>query len=299
LKVPRFLKEPLVHFLVAGAALFILFGWVGDEMRSARSRRIVVDDEALEDYLQYSAKTLTPDGLDGLSPQEYERLVDNFVRDEALFREARALGLDTSDYGFRRQLVRRLESVNRMVVSSAVDLTERDLGDFLAAHQDRYFLPPTITFTHVFFSFERHGDERARSLAESTLRELNTKRVSFHEAPARGDRFLYHRNYAAKDAQEVASHFGRAMQQELFAIEPDDTRWIGPLRSPYGYHLVMLTGTSDGRMPALEEIRPRVEADAAQARIQAELDRITRSIVSSYDVRLDATVRERLGAAEP
>jgi hypothetical protein len=288
-----------VHFLVAGAALFILFGWVGDEMRSARTRRIVVDVDALEDYLRYSAKTVTPDGLDSLSPGEYERLVDNFVRDEALFREARALGLDTSDYGFRRQLVRRLESVNRMVVSSAVDLTESDLEDFLAAHQDRYFVPPTITFTHVFFSFERHGDERARSHAESMLTELNRKRVSFHEAPARGDRFLYHRTYAAKDAQEIASHFGRPMQQELFALEPDDTRWVGPFRSSYGYHLVMVTGTSDGRMPGLDEIRPRVEADTAQARIQAELDLITRSIVSSYDVRLDPKVRHRLQSAEP
>jgi peptidyl-prolyl cis-trans isomerase C len=299
--IKNLFKEPLVHFLLAGAALFIVFELVGRESPYAASRRIEVDGERLLTFQQFNSKTTAPEGtdagLDALSSEEFERLIEDFVRQEALYREAKALGLDSNDPTFRRMLIGRLNSVNQMVISSGVQLSERDLEDYLAAHEDRYSIPPAVTFTHVFFSRDRHGDEAALALARAKLDELNTGRVPFHGAPSHGDRFLYHPNYVRKDAAEIASHFGDAMQRELFALDADDTRWIGPLRSPYGYHLVMVAATSAGYTPKLEEIRRRVEADAYQTRVEEELERIANSIVESYDIVVDKGLRARLDAS--
>jgi hypothetical protein len=301
-RATRLLKEPLVHFLLAGSALFVAFAYIAKENRNDASRRIVVESDRLLTFLQYNSRTLTPDGLeaglDDLSVEELERLIDDFVREEALYRQARAVGLDTNDYALRQRIVRRLESINRMVVSSDIQLSEGDLEDYLAAHRDRYFVPPSITFTHVFFSVDRHGDDGADTLAHAKLEELNKARIPFHGAPSHGDRFLYHHNYVNRAADEVASHFGSAMQRELFAREANDTQWIGPFRSPYGYHLVMVTAKTDGYTPSLDEVRRRVEADAFQARVQAELDRITGSIVDGYEVELDEPLRTRVDVAE-
>jgi hypothetical protein len=125
--IKKLAKEPLVHFLLAGAALFIVFEFVVKQSPYDASKRIVVNGEALLDFLQYSSRSNPPDRLDDLSPEELGRLIDTFVREEVLFREAKALGLDTKDYGVRRQLIRRLDSVNQMVVSSSIQLSESDL----------------------------------------------------------------------------------------------------------------------------------------------------------------------------
>ena len=300
--IKKLVKEPLVHFLLAGAALFIVFELVGRESLYDASKRIEVDGERLLTFQQFNSNTVGRDrpgaGLDDLSSEELERLIEDFVKQEALYREAKALGLDRNDPTFRRLLIGRLNSVNQMVVSSGVRLSDSDLEDYLAAHEDRYSVSPAVTFTHVFFSVDRHGDEGALTLARTKLDELNRTDVPFHGAPSHGDRFLYHHNYVRKDAAEIASHFGSEMQRELFTRNADDTRWIGPLRSPYGYHLVMVTATSAGYTPKLDEIRRRVEADAYQAALEEEIERIATSIVESYDVVVDAALRERLDAAE-
>ena len=76
------------------------------------------------------------------------------------------------------------------------------------------------------------------------------------------------------------------MQQQLFSIDPDGKSWHGPFRSPYGYHLVMVTKKTAGYDPPLEEIGQRVEQDATQARLEEALDRITQSIVDGYKVEV-------------
>jgi hypothetical protein len=296
--VLKLLKEPLTHFLIVGCALFVLFELVIRDSPYGASKRIVVSDERLSAFLQYSSRAEVPDRMEDLPPEELEQLIDSFVREEVLFREAKALGLDTKDYAVRRQLVRRLESVNRMVVSSSIQLSERDLEDFLASNQDRYHVAATVTFTHVFLSLDRHGDQVALRLARAKLEELNRARVPFHRAPSHGDRFLYHQNYVKTAAEEIASHFGTEMRRELFDRNPNDALWIGPLRSPYGYHLVMVTNRSVGYDPPLEEVRRRVEADAYQERLEAELDRITSSLVDSYEIVVDEPLRNRLNPSE-
>lgn len=286
----RLLKEPLTHFLVIGFGLFILFGYTARDQGSDPANRIVVDRDRLLTYMSYRAKNLqagrTEDLLDSLSEEELGALITDYVREEALYREAKALNLEKSDYSLRRRLVRQLEFINQGLVSTTIALTEDDLQQYLDTNMDRYYVPPKITFTHVFFNRENHGEERAQALAREKLSALNASRVPFHEGLSHGDRFLYHRNYVDKDANEIASHFGSDMQAQLFAQEANSEIWRGPFRSPYGYHLAMVTRLKQGYDPPLSEVRNRVEQDAMQARLEAELERIAQSIVRGYEVEI-------------
>ena len=110
-----FLKEPLVHFLAAGLGLFVLFGIVNRDEPDADPNVVTVDHDTLLTFVQYRIKafnpTLAEEKLSSLSDDELQRLIDDYVREEVLHREAVALGLGEDDYIIRRRLVQKLEFI--------------------------------------------------------------------------------------------------------------------------------------------------------------------------------------------
>ena len=280
-----------------GLVLFLAFDLISKDEQSDALNRIVVDRDRLLTFMQFRSKIFEADrigdALDNLPEEELQKLIDDYVREEALYREAKALNLDKNDYTSRRRLIRQLEFINQGFISSSITLSEMDLQGHLDAHNDRYYVPPKITFTHVFFNADKRGEDSAHALALAKLDELNESQVPFHKALSHGDRYLYHRNYVNKEADEIASHFGPAMQKQLFALDANDKIWHGPFHSPYGSHLVMVTRHTAGYAPPLKEVRQRVEQDAIQARLKLELDRINQSIVDAYEVEVvDALKRD-------
>jgi parvulin-like peptidyl-prolyl isomerase len=299
------LRDPLSHFLLGGLLIFLAFAAVrGLEAVSDGADVIVVDRPTLLDFVQKRSRAFDPElaarRLDALSDVELERLVEDYVREEALHREALALALDRDDYVLRRRLVQKLEFVAQGFAEAGTTLDEPELVRFFEAHADDYYAEPSITFTHVFFDAEERGRKEARRRAEVKLDQLNRERVPFSDAPRHGDRFLYHVNYVERTPDYVESHFGREMGRAVFGLEPDPGRWHGPFDSPYGSHLVLVSGRTPGRTPSLEEIRGRVEEDARRARVRERSEAAIAEIVARYRVRVDLD-RSRVapGAAAP
>jgi parvulin-like peptidyl-prolyl isomerase len=219
---------------------------------------------------------------------EKKQLLASLIREEALYREALSWGLDKEDYVIRRRLVQSLEFSLGGDATVPGALNDRALRDYFAANRDRYAEPPTVTFTHVFFSFGEGGRERARLRAEQALRALNARR---RDAGSTGDRFLYHVNYAHQGLDMIRSHFGDEMAAQLFALEPGE-EWRGPFVSPYGLHLVRLSGSSAGGVPAFESIRDLVARDAAQAAVRERQQRALDRIVAGYRVDLSSDLED-------
>ncbi len=272
--------------MALGILIFLVFGSVTED----ESNRITVDRESLLTFIQYRSKTFDrariEEALDNLPEAELQTLIDDYTLEEALYREAKALRLDEQDYSLRQGLIRKLEFMNEGIISSTTKLSDAELQRYMETNKARYYVPAKTTFTHVFFNAKTHGEETAEALARAKLESLNDSGIPFHEAPSHGDRFLYHRNYVNKAADEIASHFGSDLQEQLFEFEADDTVWRGPLRSTYGFHLVMVTKQTPGYAPSLEDVRGRVELDAAQDRLKPEMDRINQAILDSYDVEI-------------
>ncbi len=287
--MPKTLKDPLGHFLLLGLALFALFAWVTRDEASSDDRVIEVDRAALLSHIQYHARAFSPEAaaahLDGMQDSALDRLVDSFVREEALYREALSLGMDRTDHVIKHRLVQSIEFITDDLALRTAAVTDDELETYFDANRERYRIEPTVTFTHVFFNSERRGVEEAQKLADAKLVELNRDRVPFTDAPGHGDRFLYLVNYVERTEDLVASHFGDEMASAVFALVADAANWAGPFKSRYGQHLVLLTGRTEERNPELAEVEVRVRADAEREAAEQRRDQAIETLIDTYEVR--------------
>ncbi len=296
----KILTDPLVYFLALGLGLFVLFDLVASDEAAYDSKVINVDRNALLTFVQYRSRAFQPQAaaarLDNLSDEDLERLIADYVREEALHREAKALGVDKNDYIIKRRMIQSIEFITDGFVTAAVDVSEDDIAAHYEANREDYYISPFVTFTHVFFSGERHSRDETLALATAKLAELNLQKVPFSNAPGHGDRFPFFLNYVERDQQFVASHFGLPMADEVFALESSDSTWHGPFESEYGMHLVLLTRKAEGRYPELAEIEAVVRDDAERDAIAALKDLAIQAIVDTYEVRRSFE-RELVGMA--
>ena len=282
------LKEPLLHFLALGFALFLAYNAFNPDMETGRADHIVVDRESLLTYMQYRAKAFNGERaqqqLNSMPDKQRQQLVDDYIREETLYREAKALQLDKNDSVARQRLIQQMRYVVQSIIGASITLSDAELREFQAQNRERYFEPAKTTFTHVFFSSASRPKDEARQLAQQQLSELNENNIPFHQAPGHGDRFLYHRNYVQKDAEFIASHFGEDLQTAVFDLPASDTQWQGPYPSPYGYHLVLVTQQTPEYHPTFDEVKGRVTQDAVQARRQQQVNKAIDEMIARYEV---------------
>lgn len=291
----KIFKEPLLHFLAAALAVFAVFEFVQPDDAGELSKSITVHQADLLEFLQYRAKAFDPERIEEeyglLTVRERKQLIEDYVREEALYREAKVLGLDKNDYLQKLRLIRKLEFAVGGLAEAEARPEANDVERYFEAHKSKYAVPAKITFAHVFFSNERHGAEAAERMAKETLKRLNSGKVRFDQATAYGDRFLYGVNYVQKDTAFVAGHFGREMSEALFGSAPGDRQmWRGVFHSLYGAHLVLVTDLRDAHMPALNDIYGRVSADFVRAKRADDTGRAIREIVEKYDVQISDDV---------
>lgn len=284
----RILREPLLHFLIAGGAIYLLFAWWGGDAARSDPHRILVDRAALLQYMQYQAQAFEPKTfaaqLDAMTPAQRQQLIDDYVREEVLYREAKALGLERGDYVMRQRLVQKMGFL--LEVHAATPVTEAELQKYLDAHRDLYHVAPSWTFTHVFVDRSRRGEPDARRIAGQLLRQLNEKHAGFNDAPRYSDRFPFLQNYVERTQEYIASHFGAAFAGELARLPLDAGRWQGPLKSDQGWHAVLLTARADARTPVLAEVRAQVQDDLQRDRDAALQEQSTQALIDQYRVEL-------------
>ncbi|MAZ88062.1 MAG: hypothetical protein CL693_10475 [Cellvibrionaceae bacterium] len=287
-------QDPLTHFLVAGAVLFLALSWIAPEKENQRT--IVVDRDALLTFTQYRTKVFQPEmaakHLDSLSDDDRQKLIRQYVEEEALYREAIAMGLEGDDYIIRRRMVQKLEFITQGFVEQELVIDEEALAAFFEEHKAEYYIEPSITFTHVYLSYDKHikaggTQDSFVDVAQKQLKQLHDDRVSFSQSVGYGDRFPFHVNYVEKTPEFVASHFGESFSDELFGLASDGEsvlNWVGPFRSQYGLHLVNVSQRLEGRSPELEDVRAMVAQDYRQAKILEHQRQAVGDIVKQYKV---------------
>ena len=287
--IKSLLKEPLIHFMLLGILVFTLYQSVGDTGSAFQEANTInVDRQALLRYMQHQAKSFDAERfdtlLDSATVEQRQRLLQDYITEEALYREAKALGLDQNDSIAKRRLVQQLSGIFQGLEALAIEIDKAELETHYQQNLASYYEPARLTFTHVFVSTRDKDKVSAASEAQQLLAILNTEKVAFHQALAYGDRFLYHRNYVKREADLVASHFGEVMQQSLLTLPAHKQQWQGPFESPYGYHLVMLTQQIAGFTPPLEAIGDRVRQDALRAKQALALEETKAAVVKQYKV---------------
>jgi peptidyl-prolyl cis-trans isomerase C len=270
-------RQPLLHFLVIGAAIALLYGWLADPDAARPDRTIRITAASISQLeAQWRARwnrAPTPEELDGLIRAQ--------IREAALYREALAMGLNEDDPVIRRVLVQKLEGIARDLVEVSLSPTEQDLSTYFAEHADRYRPPALITFTHVFLDPDRRGEQTLQD-ADEILAELQSLGPPPQGIEEFGDPFMLQRYYPQKTEQRIASLFGREFARSVFELPAG--RWHGPVLSGYGTHLVYVDGLAEFPTPTLAAVEDRVRQDWVDGRREEITGQYFAQLLARYDV---------------
>jgi hypothetical protein len=206
-------------------------------------------------------------------------LIDDYIREEVLYREALAMGLDRDDTIVRRRLRQKLEFLTEETVETVAP-SDAELQTFLQQHANAFRVEPRLAFQHVYLSRNRRGDATDTE-ARELLAQLSTGDAATGPT-ALGDPFLLPHEFALSSCSEIARLFGDAFATQLQDLEPG--RWAGPIASGYGLHLVYVRERVDGRVPALAEVRQAVQREWFAARRKAVNEQFYQRLRAQYTV---------------
>lgn len=246
----QLLREPLVHFLGLGLALFGIYALVAP--KTADDERIVISAAATQNLaLEYEKLWSRPP-----TSAELKALVDARVTDEILTREGVALGLDKDDAVIKRRIRQKYELIAEEEANSEPP-TDTDLQVYLKANPDRFRNPPIVSFRQIMVPLTGSEAEIEARIAQ-TRTDLEKGVVpdsassllpsSMMDVPI---------DLAARD---FGSHFSEALAAAPVGV------WSGPTASAYGVHFVKVESRTPATLPALEAIRPLVQREWENAR---------------------------------
>ena len=272
----RLVREPLVHFIAIGAAVFALYALAGGG--EATRDRIVVSEGRVQQLAQIFAKTWQRPP----TQRELRGLIDAYVKEEVYYREAVKLGLDRDDTLIRRRMQQKMEFLTEPG-DELLKADDAELKAFLEANREDFRIEPRIAFEQVFINAAKKEDnEPALARARKVLEALRSG--SGDASSELGDRTLLPAELPLSSLSDIGRDFGDAFAKALTPLPEDE--WAGPVSSPFGLHLVRVTGRLDGSDPPLEEIRDAVEQKWRTLKREEFQDGAYEGLRAKYDVVL-------------
>jgi hypothetical protein len=286
----KLFKDPLLHFLLIGAALFLVYGWRGNSaslpggQAGTPTTQIVVTRDALDQMNNLFSKTWQR------PPTEEEQigLIEDFVRNEIYYREALAIGLDRDDEVLKRRLRQKMEFIYEDITVWA-EPTDEDLKAFMKKHPEKYLTDPQIAFRQVYISAYKRGKN-----AESDAREVLAQLAAGAVPDSVGDPTMLEPEVGLSAIWDIRKQFGDEFSRNLLDLKPG--RWTGPIRSGFGLHLVFIRERLGGRLPDLKEVREAVKRDWTAERQKELKDAAYAKIRERYTVSVE---RPKAAAASP
>jgi hypothetical protein len=277
MKMIHWLKEPLLHFLLLGALIFGFY--IKLNPAGPSENEIIVTRGQQEHLVTVFSRTWNRPP----TPQEFQGLVNDWIREEIAYRQGLEMGLDTNDTIIRRRLRQKLELLAEDIISLAPP-TQDELEAYRAAHEADYTLEPRYTLRQVYFSPDRRGPEAARDDADQALVMLETG-GNLVDPDQMGDPISLPQRVVAERASELDATFGRVFTAALKNIRPGE--WAGPIPSGYGIHLVYIEDMQPGRPLTLEEAERDVRRDWEKARQSESIDRLYDRLAEQYDITIE------------
>ena len=267
------MREPLLHFLLAGAGLFLLFEIVS-EPETTGDEQIIVTSGHIEHLASLFAKTWHR----APSDVELRGLIDSFILEEVLYREATAIGLDQDDTIIRRRLKQKMEFL--VDDFSAAEPSDADLQQFLDDDPGRFRIDARITFEHVYLV-----DAEANAIDAMLAALQSGEPLDPGAAVPSG---LLPRRFGDDTETTIRGQFGESFKNEVFAL--DVGQWTGPVESPFGVHLVKVEQIEEGRVPLLAEIRKVVERDWLADRRRSAQEALFDQLKAKYSITIEEYV---------
>jgi len=275
----KLLREPLLHFMFIGAVIYLLYGVFAEPVPEADDKTIVVTAGEIE-WMQ----TAWQKRWNRLpTAEEFDGLIQQYIKETVLYREALTMGLNQHDQVIRRRLAQKLEFLAKDLVALTPP-TEAELQSYFDENQARYQQPVLYTFTQVFIDPDKRGDATLED-AEVIKQTLILKGDDIADVGAFGDDFMLQNYYPEKDAVEIQKLFGSGFTESLAELSPG--QWHGPVLSGYGVHLVYISSISEPPAPEFAALRERVVQDWTMERGEELNDKFYASLRDQYTVVIE------------
>jgi parvulin-like peptidyl-prolyl isomerase len=283
----RLLREPFLHFLLLGAALFALNAW--------REAKRPADGEMAKIEVSAAVIERLRAGYErqfGRSPEEDDLrgLVAAHIREEVLCREALALGLDRDDTIVRRRLAQKMEFLTDDIAGAA-EPDDAAMRAFFETNAARYAKPARVSFRHVYFSTEKRGAK-----GDTAAREAHAALAGGASDKTMGDAFLHGFEFAERDAQEITALFGGEFAAQIVTWRVGE--WSAPLTSSYGLHLVRVEARGATEPAKFDAVRETVLRDFNDERRRTANREVFEKLRERYHVAIDEAAITK-AAAQP
>ena len=249
--VKRSLSEPLLHFLLIGLLLFGIYAYLNHGRSGTQSsKQIVLSLDELRTMTAYfESQWRRPP-----TAQEFQAMVEDKIKEEVLYREGLAMGLDKDDTIVKRRMTQKVQFLTEDV-AAAHEPSTAELKAWFEKHTDKFALPSRYSFRHVYFSPDKRGKNAFNDAGQALTKIAGQPEDSPLIASA--DRFMFQDYYGDRTPSAIAKEFGPQFAVAVEKLKPGS--WQGPIESGYGWHLVFVDTVIPGRIPAFEEVESEVK----------------------------------------
>ncbi len=273
----KLLREPLLHFLLIGASLFLIYGLQNDGITDQSKRIVFTKADTNRLVLIWQKKRQRPP-----TQAELKGMIEQQIREEVLYREALAMGLDQNDAIVRRRLAQKIEFITADIAAQS-EPTDAELEEYMAKHADKFEVPGRISFVHVYLNRDHRGDNVQQD-ARSLLDQLS-KPGSQTEFMTAGDPFMLGQQHEKMTRHDVSRLFGNDFVNSIFTLPVGS--WQGPVSSGYGLHLIRIDDKTEAVQPDLSVVRDKVYSEW-QALQRRDMDKaFYQSLRQRYEIIIE------------
>jgi parvulin-like peptidyl-prolyl isomerase len=268
------LKDPLLHFLLFGAVIYIVSTFLVSNDNNKQQISISAGQ------IQHLATLYRKTWQRAPTQKELKGIVDDYVLEQASYLEGVRLGLDRDDIVIKRRLRQKLDFIAEESFSKSTP-TDEQLNTFITANADKFSQPPILTLRQIYLDPKIYGDASSPK-AKALLASL--KAEPKQDITLLDNRGLFKSHYKAQSTLEFNRLLGKQFTNNVLKLAPHS--WHGQIRSSYGIHFVYIENKTTGRLPPLDEIRPRVMYEWENAQRIKTMDDFYTNLLSQFEISI-------------
>lgn len=285
-RVTRLFTEPLVQFLIIGACIYGAYAFFGTPEEDFRDTRVHVDSARINGFIsEWESRWNRPPTRD-----EIDGLIQSYIKEDVLYRQAVAMGLNEDDPITRRRMAQKLEFLTSDL-AMMVQPAEGELEKYFSENSEAYRAPDRMTFSQVFFDPDSRGNKTLED-AEKALAELKAAGAPTEESMQVGDGFMLQRDFVSVTGMEAARQMGSGFVEAVVQLEPG--AWHGPVLSGYGVHLVYLYSYEKSPPPVFEDVQAAVLENWQQEQREKFNADFLENLKTRYEIVIDEIPADRI-----
>ena len=271
----KFIKEPLFHFFLLGALLFVIYSQVN---KSDTEQDIVIDNADIEHMAElWRLQWQRPPNAD-----ELQGLIDKYVNQEVLYREALKMNLDHNDEIVKRRLAQKMEFLGQDLSGLVAPASEENLMAYFEEHKEDYATSYQYNLYQVVFTTDHHKNPTKK--AKAILEQYGS--LDSNDMKPKGDSFYLDFALRDTDAFYLNREFGEQFTKQLETLPTE--KWVGPVSSGYGEHLVYIESRTPPEIPPFKEVMKEVKRNYEYQMERESKEAIMKALKDSYNVQITA-----------